>query len=245
MFSIFSTPSQSSTSKDRLLPISYAQYLIPLPHLPLTRRPLPILHQPSHSLIVFRRPMSHILHYIQNLCRVVKTVVSKLLIRKRTNTLPSNGPLFSPSRSSHSIPPTRTSLTTTNDLGTPLETGELPSRPQAITTLPNWMKLNSSSLGSTFVSPSSTKSIVFGSTTTNNGESTTSHEDDISDNNFTFLPYVHGKDNVMAFDLPDTYAFPDDFMFIPLAKKRFEVSTLHPHPQATALRLCRHRAPSL
>ena len=80
---------------------------------------------------------------------------------------------------------------------------------------------------------------------TNDNESTTSHEDDISDNNFTFLPYVHGKDNVVAFDLPDPYAFPDDFTFIPLAKKRFEVSTLRPHPQATPLRLRHRRAPSL
>ena len=247
MFSVFSTLSQSSTSKDRLLPTSYARDLIPPPHLPLTRRPLPIPHQPFHSLIVSRRPMSRILQYIQNLRRMVKAVVSKLHIRKRTNTLPSNGPLFSPSRSLQSIPLTLTSSTTTYDLGMPLETGELPSRPQTNLTLQDWMKLNSSSPDSTFVSLSSTKAIVFGSTTTNNDESTTLHEDDISDDNLTFFPYVRGKDNVVAFDLPDPYvlqddfAFPDIFKFIPLAQKRLKVSALRPHPQATPLRPHHHR----
>ena len=93
--------------------------------------------------------MSCILQYLQNLRRMVIATVSKLRMKMQTSASPSNGFPSSPSSSSHTIPPTLTSLTTTYDLGTLFKTGESPSRPQANTISRNQIKLNSSSLDST------------------------------------------------------------------------------------------------
>ena len=188
----------------------------------------------------------------QHLRRLWITMTTSL---SGTKTLPST---------TSSITSTQTTITssiTINDLGTSPQIGRIPLQILAKSMPYDPMKSRCWSIGSIVDSKNLAQRTNSGSITIDNKELVTQHEEVTSaiSDEFNFLPYVRGCDNVEISYLGDPHAFPDIFRYIPLEGPifiklplslhrpipRLRSTLLCPHPHATPLCPRRRQAPPL